>query len=148
MNALPRIVGVDYGAQRVGLAISDPFRLYAQSVGAYSGEEALQALARLHEDPGFDTIVVGWPLTLSGEEGAATEVVRSFVRRLSSRFPEKNVVMQDERHSSVRARKLLFRAGVRKKARCRKERVDAAAAAVILQDYIDETQESTSCPVP
>lgn len=148
MNALPRIVGVDYGAQRVGLALSDPFRLYAQSIGAYSGEEALQALARLDEDPGFDTIVVGWPLTLSGEEGAATEAVRAFVRRLSRRFPGKNVVTQDERHSSVRARKLLFRAGVRKKARRQKERVDAAAAAVILQDYIDETQASASCPAP
>ncbi len=148
MDALPRIVGVDYGAQRVGLAMSDPFRLYAQSIGAYSIEDALQELARLQEHPGFDTIVVGWPLTLSGEEGAATEVVRAFARRLAQRFPEKNVVMQDERHSSVRARKLLFRAGVRKKARQDKARVDAAAAAVILQDYIDETQDPASCPAP
>ncbi len=148
MNVLSRIVGVDYGAQRVGLAISDPFRLYAQSIGAYSGEEALRELASLDEDPGFDTIVVGWPLTLSGEEGEATEVVRSFARRLSRRFPGKNVVMQDERHSSVRARHLLYRSGVRKKARRDKARVDAAAAAVILQDYIDETQDEASCPAP
>lgn len=148
MEPLPRIVGVDYGAQRVGLAISDPFRLYAQSIGACSGDEALRKLARLNEDPGFDTIVVGWPLTLSGEEGASAAVARSFARRLSRRFPGKNVVMQDERYSSVRARRLLHRAAVRKKARRDKKRVDAAAAAVILQDYIDETQGDASRPAP
>ena len=139
MDALPRIIGVDYGTQRIGLAMSDPLRLYAQSLGAYSSEEAIRQLAALNADPGFDTIVVGWPLTLSGEEGAATDIVRSFIRLLSKRFPGKKVITQDERYSSVRARDLLVRSGVRKKVRRRKERVDAAAAAVILQDYIDET---------
>ena len=139
MDALPRIIGVDYGTQRIGLAMSDPLRLYAQSLGAYSSEEVIRQLAALNADPGFDTIIVGWPLTLSGEEGAATDIVRSFIRLLSRRFPDKKVVTQDERYSSVRARDLLVRSGVRKKARRRKERVDAAAAAVILQDYIDET---------
>lgn len=144
MDALPRIIGIDYGAQRIGLAMSDPLRLYAQSLGAYSSDEAMRQLASLNTEPGFDTIVVGWPLTLSGEEGAATDVVQSFIRLLSRRFPGKKVVMQDERYSSVRARNLLVRSGVRKKARRRKERIDAAAAAIILQDYIDETQEHTS----
>ncbi len=144
MDALPRIVGVDYGTQRIGLAMSDPLRLYAQSLGAYSSEEVIRQLTALNADPGFDTIVVGWPLTLSGEQGAATDIVRSFIRLLSKRFPDKEVVMQDERYSSVRAKNLLIRSGVRKKARRRKERVNAAAAAVILQDYIDETQEKIS----
>ena len=144
MDALPRIVGVDYGTQRIGLAMSDPLRLYAQSLGAYSSEEVIRQLTALNADPGFDTIVVGWPLTLSGEQGAATDIVRFFIRLLSKRFPDKEVVMQDERYSSVRAKNLLIRSGVRKKARRRKERVNAAAAAVILQDYIDETQEKIS----
>ncbi len=144
MDALPRIVGVDYGTQRIGLAMSDPLRLYAQSLGAYSSEEVIRQLTALNADPGFDTIVVGWPLTLSGEQGAATDIVRSFIRLLSKRFPDKEVVMQDERYSSVRAKNLLIRSGVRKKARRRKERVNAAAAAVILQDYIEETQEKIS----
>ncbi len=140
----PRTIGIDYGTKRVGVAISDPLRMFAQAEGTYSVNDAVDRLRELHADPGFDTIVVGWPLTLAGEEGMATDRVRPFVHRLRNQFPSANVITWDERFSSKRARKALVQAGVRKKDRRRKGRVDAAAAAVILQEFLDEGPTSLS----
>lgn len=135
---IPRIVGIDYGTKRVGIALSDPLRLFAQADGTYSEEDALARLDDISKDLGIETIVVGWPLDLSGEEGAATRVVRPFVNRLKNQFPDISVVTWDERFSSEKARQALVDAGVRRKNRRRRGRVDSAAAAVILQEYLDE----------
>jgi putative Holliday junction resolvase len=132
-----RIVGVDVGTKRVGLATSDPLRLFAQAEGTHSPDEALDALRRFEEETGIDTVVVGWPLTEEGEEGEATQMVQSFVDRLREVLGDVPVVRRDERYSSERAKDLLRRAGVSQPGRYDKGRVDAAAAAVILQDYLD-----------
>ena len=137
MDSHFRVLGIDYGTKRVGLALSDPMRVIARSIGAYPPDRVIQRLWELYEDPGFDRIVVGWPLTLSGDEGASTEFVRPFVRLLGSRFPSVTVIKWDERFSSVRAKEILLQAGLGRKARRAKGRVDTAAAAVILQDYLD-----------
>lgn len=135
-----RVVGIDYGTKRVGIAMSDPFRMFAQAVGTYSPDDAVVRLRALKRDPGFDTIVVGWPLTLSGEEGDATDFVRPFINRLYKEFPDTRLVRWDERYSSARARDVLLEAGVPKKKRREKGRVDSVAAAVILQEYLDEVE--------
>lgn len=139
-----RIIGIDYGSKRVGVAISDPFRMFAQTEGTYSVKGAVDRLKELDADPGFDTIVVGWPLMPSGEEGDATERVRPFVNRLRNQFPSASIITRDERFSSVRARKALVDAGVRRKDRRRKGRVDAAAAALILQEFLDGYDDAAS----
>lgn len=138
-----RIIGIDYGTKRVGVALSDPLRMFAQAEGTYSAGGAVVRLKELHTDPGFDTIVVGWPLIPSGEEGAATERVRPFVNRLRNQFPSAKVVIWDERFSSQRAKEALVEAGVSRKDRRRRERVDAAAAALILQEYLDDRAENS-----
>lgn len=142
IRTYPRLVGIDFGTKRVGVALSDPFRMFAQAEGTYAVEKAVDRLRELAAEPGFDTIVVGWPLTPEGHEGKATERVRPFVNRLRKLFPEADVVTWDERYSSDRAVEALVDAGVRPKDRRRKGRVDAAAAALILQEYIDERPEA------
>lgn len=134
-----RLVGVDVGTKRVGLATSDPLRLFAQPHGTYAPDEALDELVRLAEDDGIDAIVVGWPLTEEGEEEEAVEMVRAFVERIEKVLPDVSVVRCDERFTSERAKDLLRRAGVSQPGRYDKGRVDAAAAAVILQDHLDRT---------
>lgn len=138
----PRVVAVDYGTKRVGLAVADPLRLFAQPFGTFPPEEALAALRRLHAEEGLAAIVVGWPLTPEGEEGAAVERVRPFFNRLRKVFPGVEVVAWDERFSSRRAAEAIRAAGARKMARRDKARVDRAAAAVILQEYLDEVKSS------
>jgi putative holliday junction resolvase len=137
----PRIAAVDFGPRHVGLAVTDPLRLFAQPLGTFPPDEAVAQLRALHAREGLEAVVVGWPLTEVGEEGIATRRVAPFVGRLRNALPGVAVVTQDERHTTRRAAEALMEAGVRKKARYeakRRGRLDAAAAAVILQDYLDE----------
>lgn len=142
----PRLIGIDYGTKRVGIAVSDPLRMFAQAEGTYSVDDAFARLVEMNADPGFDTVVVGWPLTPDGDEGLAIERVRPFVNRLRNAFPSAAVETWDERHSSDRAVEALVDAGVSRKNRREKGRVDAAAAAVILQEFIDEGPPSADVP--
>lgn len=132
-----RIVGVDVGTKRVGLAKSDPLRLFAQTEGTYPPDEALSTLQVLAREEGIEVIVVGWPLTEAGKEGEATEMVDAFVEQIREVLSTVTIVRRDERHTSEMAKDLLRRAGVSQPGRYDKGRVDAAAAAVILQDYLD-----------
>ena len=137
-SSRPRIAAVDYGTRRVGLAVTDPLRLFAQPLGAFPPDEAVRQLQRLHERDGLATVVVGWPLLEDGTEGKATRRVEPFVGRLRNVLSGVAVVKQDERYTSQRAAEALIVAGVRKKARREKGRLDAAAATLILQDYLEE----------
>ena len=137
MKGRARVVGVDVGTKRVGIAISDPLRLFAQPHDTVAPDEALDVLASIEEKDGVDRIVVGWPLTEEGEEGEATEMVEAFVDDLGEELGAIDVVRRDERYTSEMAKDLLRRAGVSQPGRYDKGRVDAAAAAVILQGYLD-----------
>ena len=134
-----RIVGIDYGRKRVGIAISDPLRLFAIPVGTFAPKKSLAIIREIKDQKGIKEIVVGWPLTLDGEEGKATEYVQQYINRLKKVFPGIQVHKLDERYSSKRAVNALVEANVKKKDRGQKKRIDSAAAAIILQDYLDES---------
>lgn len=134
----PRIAAVDFGVRRVGLALTDPLRMFAQPLGTFSQDEAVAQLMRVLAQDGLETVVVGWPLTEDGQEGKATRRVEPYFGRLRNALPGVTVVKHDERFSSRRASAVLVASGVKKKARREKGRLDAAAAALILQDYLDD----------
>ncbi|GAB5537711.1 MAG: Holliday junction resolvase RuvX [Rubricoccaceae bacterium] len=134
----PRIVAVDYGSRRVGLAISDPLQMFAQPLDTLPPAASIERLVAVHTTQSLEAIVVGWPLTESGEEAEAIARVRPYIGRLKKALPDVRIETQDERYSSRRAVDGLVQAGVGKKGRRDKARIDAAAAAVILQDYLDE----------
>ncbi len=138
LSAHPRIVGVDYGTKRVGLAVADPLRLFAQPLATHTPDGAVAALRALRDREGIETLVVGWPLTPGGEEGVATERVQPFLNRLRKAFPEADIVTWDERFSSAQAKEAIRAAGAGRKARRDRARVDRAAAAIILQEYLDQ----------
>ena len=134
----PRIAAVDYGSRRVGLAVTDPLQLFAQPLDTLAPAASIERLAAYHAAEGLEAVVVGWPLTEDGDEAAAVARVRPYIGRLKKALPGVRVETQDERYSSRRAVEGLVRAGVGRKGRRDKGRIDAAAAAVILQDYLDE----------
>lgn len=131
-------MGVDVGTKRVGVAVADPLRLFAQPRDTYTPDEALDVLQKIRDEEGIETIVVGWPLTGEGTAEEATEMVESYVERILEALGEVQVVREDERYTSEIAKDLLRRAGVSQPGRYDKGRVDAAAAAVILQGYLDK----------
>jgi putative holliday junction resolvase len=138
-----RVLGIDYGARRIGLALSDatatlasPWRLVqrppSEAATLRLMVETITALAA--EDDGLEAVVIGWPRRLDGSPTDQTRFVEAFARALESTLPVP-VVLQDERLSSHEAESRL---AVRESDwRKRKARLDAAAAAIILQDYLD-----------
>jgi putative Holliday junction resolvase len=111
--------------------------MFAQVHGTYGPDEALDELEAIAERDGIETLVVGWPLTEEGEEGTATEMVEDYIDRITDRLPDVPIVKNDERLTSEMAKDALRRAGVKQPGRYDKGRVDAAAAALILQNYLD-----------
>lgn len=134
----PRIVGIDYGTKRVGIAVSDPLHMFARPFDTCDPRNVLDRVAAMVGDLGVKSIVVGWPLTPEGDETTARTMVQPFIDRLQHRFADVEIIKWDERFSSERAKQALYNAGVSKKARRSKERINAAAAALILQDYLDQ----------
>jgi putative holliday junction resolvase len=138
-----RVLGIDYGARRIGLALSDatatlasPWRMLQRPP---SEAETLRLLITevtklKDEDDGLAAVVVGWPRRLDGSATEQTPIVETFARSLKAQI-DVPVVLQDERLSSTEAESRLARR--EKDWRKRKQRLDAAAAAVILQDYLD-----------
>lgn len=137
MTETSRAVGIDYGARRVGVAVTDPLRLFARPVGTYGPGEALRLLSEI---PDVDVFVVGWPILDDGTEGAAVDRIRPFLGRLRKARPDAEFVLQDERDSSRRAMAGLVEAGVPRGKRRDKGTLDAAAACVILQDWLSERE--------
>jgi len=139
-----RVLGVDVGARRVGLAISDRSATLArplETIAVASDDDAVDRVARridalLRDDDGLAAIVVGMPAALDGAKTPESARVSRFIASLSTRTTLP-IAVQDERLTSVEAEsRLAVRERDWKK---RKEKIDAAAAAIILQDYLDWT---------
>lgn len=140
---MPRALGVDYGRRRIGLALSDATGTLASPMTVLARPSSDRETVRVvsaevlrlaAEDDGLDAVVVGWPRRLDGTPNEQTPIVEAFAKALEAAVPVP-VVLQDERLSSHEADSRL---AVREKDwRKRKQVLDAAAAAVILQDYLD-----------
>ncbi len=135
-----RILGIDFGERRIGLALSDPTGTLASplpTIKRRAGKRPpLTTLIDIVESHGVDSMVLGLPLTLRGEDSEWTRVVRGVGAALSDRtgLP---VHFMDERFTSVRAERAVRSLGLPKNKREQKERIDAAAAVLILQSWLD-----------
>ncbi|HEY7019746.1 MAG TPA: Holliday junction resolvase RuvX [Ktedonobacterales bacterium] len=133
-------LALDVGEKRIGVAVSDETETLASPrtiIRRASTAAALEAVARLVAESGAEVVVVGLPVSFDGQLHGQARAVQAFAAKLRERIPQ-SVVFADETLSSVRAEEALRAAGVRPD-RIR-ERLDAAAAAVILQDYLDARQ--------
>ena len=141
-----RVLGIDYGTVRVGVAVSDPLRIIAQSVGTYSNDKKLlDQVARLAQEYDVALVVVGMPFTLRGEKGTKAIEVDAFVNRLKEKLSV-DVVTWDERFTSRMAQHTLIQMGTTKKQRrTNKGRIDSMASALILQSFLDQTKRSIGC---
>ena len=131
-----RVLGLDVGDRRIGLALSDPLGILASGLGALERrdlERDIQAILALVEEKQAERIVVGLPKRLDGSLGEQARKVQELASSLSEVSPVP-VEYWDERLSTVAAQELLRQAGAKKASR---GRVDAAAASVILQGYLD-----------
>lgn len=138
-----RIMALDFGERRTGVAVSDPLRMFATPVTTIEsdGEDAtIDEVIRLADENEVAEIIVGMPISLSGRKGPQARLVSQFVSALAERVdvPVKTI---DERYSSVDAERIIRESG-RSPSR-NKARVDAVAAAIILQSYLDSKRVSS-----
>ncbi len=137
MQNYARLIGIDVGKKRVGIAQTDLLQTIASPIGTFSPQQALTEIKEIVKTEPVVLFVIGWPLTLSGEEGSAIQMVEEFIKKLRHSFPTIEIAKIDERYSSKQAQDIMIEAGIPKKKRQQKGRVDRIAAAIILQNYLD-----------
>lgn len=134
-----RILAIDYGVKRTGLAVSDPLRIIAGALDTVPTKELERYIADYCAREDVSTIVVGKPSQMSGAPSETMRYIEPLVGRLKHNFPNKEIVLYDERFTSVMAQRTIRESGIGKMARREKSLVDKVAATIILQSYMDST---------
>ena len=130
-------MAIDYGTKRVGIAVSDPLKIIANGLDTVPAKAVFDFLEDYFKTEEVETIVVGEPLHPDGNPAQIEPLVREFVKKLKEKYPHINIEMQDERYTSVEAKKIILQSGVSKKKRRDKRLVDKISAVLILQEYLE-----------
>jgi putative Holliday junction resolvase len=131
-----RILAIDYGSKRVGLAVTDSLRMIASGLTTIHSKDVVKYLEDYFKKEVVDEIVIGEPKTMQNVKSDSARFIDPFVRHLEKKFPDKKIVRYDERFTSVLAHQTMLMGGVKKKDRQNKETVDLISAIIILQDYL------------
>jgi putative Holliday junction resolvase len=133
---MPRILSIDYGTKRCGIAVTDPLKMIATGLTTVHSKDIIDWLKKYMEKEAVETIVVGEPKDLRGNPTDATQHANAFVALLKRTFPALPVVRVDERFTSKMASKAIFDSGLKKKDRQNKELIDEVSATILLQHYM------------
>lgn len=137
-----RIVGIDYGSARVGVAVSDPLCIFASPLETVPSAKIIDYLQKYSKTETITRFVVGYPLNLNGAPAQAAADVDRFLKSLRKAFPDIQVSLEDERFTSVLAHRAMIDGGMKKSVRRDKASVDKISAAIILQSYLDKQNAS------
>lgn len=135
---MARIIAIDYGAKRSGIAWTDPLQIIATAVGYVETSSLMERLRDLCAKESVESFVMGLPYRLDGSDTDMTAPVKAFAAKLRKAFPDKPVEFADEQFSSRMAMDAMLQAGLKKKKRREKGVVDQVAATLILQDYLEK----------
>ena len=133
-----RIIGIDYGSARTGLAVSDPLGIFASRMETVTSAKIIEYLQNYARTETIVRFVVGYPLNLDGRPAQAAPDVDRFLEVLKKAFPDIPVSLEDERFTSVLAHRAMIDGGMKKSDRRDKKQVDRISAAIILQSYLDK----------
>lgn len=133
---MARILSIDYGKKRTGIAVTDPLQIIAGGLARVATCELMSFLQNYVARESVERIVVGEPKQLNGEPSENLPRVKQFVAKLRKTLPDIPVEFYDERFTSVLAHKTMIDSGISKKARQNKALVDEISATIILQDYL------------
>ncbi len=138
VSNLKRFLSIDYGTKRIGLALSDPLKTFAYPYKTVlNNSKILAELKKIISDKNIEKIILGFPLKEDGTETVLTKEISEFKSRLEKIFPFE-ILFRDERYSSSIAAEQIKESVTKKSKRKQKSLIDSGAAAVILQDYLDE----------
>ena len=132
-----RILAIDYGRKRVGLAVTDPCGIIATGLQTVPAHEVLVFLQQYMTKEKVDLFVVGHPKQMDNSDSESMQYIKPFLKALKRKFPEIPVEMYDERFTSVLAHKALLEGGAKKKTRQDKALIDTMSATIILTSYME-----------
>ncbi len=132
-----RILAIDYGKRRTGIAVTDPSQIIANGLTTVETKTLFEFLADYMQREAVERIVVGLPRQTTGEMSENWKRVEPFVNRLRKLYPDVTVNLYDERFTSVMAHRVMLESGIGRKARQDKALVDKISACIILEDYLE-----------
>ena len=135
-----RILAIDYGTKRTGLAVTDPLRIIASALTTVETKQLERYLADYFAKNDVDIIVLGKPSQMNGAPSETMRYIEPLAGRLRHAYPDKRVVMYDERFTSVMAHRTILDSGIGKMARRDKALVDRISATIILQSYMESAE--------
>ena len=140
---MARILSIDYGQKRTGLAVTDTLQLIANGLDVVETKNLEAYLSDYLKREEVETIVVGYPRQTNGQDSENMKRITPFVNRIRKLYPDKQIELYDERFTSVLAHKAMIESGIGKKARQNKGLVDQISATIILQDYLESRRLKT-----
>ncbi len=133
---MARIMAIDYGSKRVGVAVTDSLQIIATGLTTLHSKDLIEFIENYLKKESVECIVVGEPKTLQNEASDSARYIDPFVTHLTRKFPNITIARYDERFTSVLAHQTMLLGGLKKKARANKDTVDMISATIILQDYL------------
>ncbi len=133
---MARIICIDYGGKRTGLAVTDPLKIIATALTTVATKELIPFLQKYFLKEEVELILIGEPLNLDDTPTHATPLVYAAIKQLQKQFPSIPIKTIDERFTSKMASRAMVEMGMKKKDRQKKENIDQIAAAIMLQDYL------------
>ena len=134
---MDRIIGIDYGRKRVGVAVSDPLGIFASALDTIPSAKIIEYLKNYTAKEQIGLFVVGYPMNMNNTPSEAARYVDTLLKQLKKNFPQIPVELEDERFTSVLAHRSMIDGGMKKMARRDKSVVDKISAGIILQSYLD-----------
>ena len=130
---MDRIIGIDYGRKRVGVAVSDPLGIFASALETVHSAKIIEYLKKYAENENVVLFVVGYPVNMNGAPSQAAKDVDVFLKHLAKAFPDTQVVLEDERFTSVLAHRAMIDGGMKKQDRMKKESVDKISQFICME---------------
>lgn len=133
---MPRILAIDYGQKRTGIAVTDELQIIASGLTTIPSETAIAFLQDYFGKENVSKVLIGEPRQMNNEASQSAEIINAFVVKFQKTFPEMPVVRVDERFTSKMAFQTMIDSGLKKKQRQNKALIDEIAATILLQDYL------------
>jgi len=133
---MPRILCIDYGKKRTGIAVTDPLKIIATALTTVETNDLFPFLKKYFREEEVELVLVGEPKNWDDSDTHATPLVRQFIQKFKKDFPLMKIETVDERYTSKLAVQAMVEMGMKKKERQKKENVDQIAAAIMLQEYL------------
>lgn len=133
-----RIIGIDYGKKRIGLAVTDPLKIFASPLKTVSVQEFDAYIDEYLKSEQVDAFVIGYPVQMNNKPSESVKFIDPFIKKLKKRFTGKPVYLVDERFTSKMAFRAMIDGGIKKEKRKDKTLIDKISASLILQSWLDK----------